>query len=47
VIRVDANASQQVRVLDHFLGGEHAISYMGELTPVRTAHYQLAATAAM
>ena len=28
LIRVDTDANQQVRVLDHFLGGEHAISYV-------------------
>jgi len=28
IIRVDANASTQVRVVDHFLGGESAIAYV-------------------
>ncbi|MBM0107774.1 hypothetical protein JM946_23820 [Steroidobacter sp. S1-65] len=28
IIRVDANAGQQVRVVNHFLGGEHAIAYV-------------------
>ena len=28
IVRVDADPNQQVRVLDHFLGGEHAISYV-------------------
>lgn len=28
IIRVDADAAQQVRVLDHFLGGQYAISYV-------------------
>jgi len=28
IVRVDGDAGQQIRVLDHFLGGEHAISYV-------------------
>lgn len=28
VVRVDGDAGQQIRVLDHFLGGEHAIAYV-------------------
>jgi len=28
IVRVDGSASQQMRVLDHFLGGEHAIAYV-------------------
>lgn len=28
VIRVDGDANQQVRVVDHFLGGEHAIGFV-------------------
>lgn len=28
VVRVDGDAGQQMRVVDHFLGGEHAIAYV-------------------
>lgn len=28
IVRVDGDATQQVRVLNHFLGGEHAIAYV-------------------
>lgn len=28
IVRVDGDAGQQMRVIDHFLGGEHAIAYV-------------------